>query len=129
MNIEPNHSLQARARKHAALGDSHRLRVVDLLTLGDLSVTELQEELTMQSNLLAHHLKALEEVGIITRHRSEGDRRRSYVTLAPGSLELMSTINLMGDLCQLFPTGIQTGADTTDSSRSRSSLSLPGIAV
>ncbi len=87
MNVELNHSLQNRARKHAALGDSHRLRIVDLLTLGDLSVTELQEELTMQSNLLAHHLKALEEVGIITRHRSEGDRRRSYVTLAPGSLD------------------------------------------
>ena len=87
MNVELTHSLQARARKHAALGDPNRLRVVDLLTVGDLSATELQDELDMPSNLLAHHLKALEEVGIVTRHRSEGDRRRSYVSLTAGSLD------------------------------------------
>ena len=33
------------------------------------------------SNLLAHHLRVLEEAGIIRRVRSEGDRRRSYVQL------------------------------------------------
>lgn len=87
MNTERNHSIEARALKHAALADAGRLRIVDLLTLGDLSASELQDELGMASNLLAHHLKALEDVGIIARHRSEGDRRRSYVTLAPGALE------------------------------------------
>lgn len=87
MNVELNHSLQARARKYAALADASRLRIVDLLTLGDLSASELQDELGMASNLLAHHLKALEEVGIVSRHRSEGDRRRSYVTLTTGALE------------------------------------------
>jgi protein-tyrosine-phosphatase/DNA-binding HxlR family transcriptional regulator len=87
MKTEANHSIEARALKHAALADAGRLRIVDLLTLGDLSASELQEELGMASNLLAHHLRALEEVGIIARHRSEGDRRRSYVTLAPGALD------------------------------------------
>jgi protein-tyrosine-phosphatase len=33
------------------------------------------------SNLLAHHLRVLEDAGIIRRVRSEGDRRRSYVQL------------------------------------------------
>jgi protein-tyrosine-phosphatase len=33
------------------------------------------------SNLLAHHLKVLEEAGVIRRVRSEGDKRRSYVQL------------------------------------------------
>ena len=37
----------------------------------------------MPSNLLAHHLKVLEEAGLISRHRSEGDRRRTYLRLVP----------------------------------------------
>lgn len=87
MNTELNLSLEARALKHAALSDSGRLRIVDLLAVGDLSSSELQSELGMASNLLAHHLRALEDAGIIERHRSEGDRRRSYVTLRPGALD------------------------------------------
>jgi ArsR family transcriptional regulator, arsenate/arsenite/antimonite-responsive transcriptional repressor / arsenate reductase (thioredoxin) len=39
----------------------------------------------MPSNLLAHHLRVLEEAGLVTRHRSEGDKRRSYLRLVPGT--------------------------------------------
>jgi ArsR family transcriptional regulator, arsenate/arsenite/antimonite-responsive transcriptional repressor / arsenate reductase (thioredoxin) len=87
MNIELNHSLEARALKHAALADSSRLHIVDLLTLSDLSSTELLAELGMTSNLLAHHLTALEGGGLIHRHRSEGDRRRSYISLREEAFE------------------------------------------
>ena len=41
----------------------------------------------MPSNLLSHHLRALEEAGLTIRHRSEADRRRSYIRLAAGALE------------------------------------------
>jgi ArsR family transcriptional regulator, arsenate/arsenite/antimonite-responsive transcriptional repressor / arsenate reductase (thioredoxin) len=37
--------------------------------------------------LLAHHLRVLEQAGVITRRRSEGDRRRTYLQLAPGALD------------------------------------------
>ncbi|GAA2127146.1 helix-turn-helix domain-containing protein [Arthrobacter humicola] len=87
MNIEAIKDLRARAAKHAALADPARLRIVDLLTLGDFSPTELQAELGMPSNLLSHHLRALEDAGLATRHRSEADRRRSYIRLAAGALE------------------------------------------
>jgi hypothetical protein len=40
----------------------------------------------MPSNLLAHHLRVLEEAGLVTRRRSEGDRRRTYLHLVPGAL-------------------------------------------
>ncbi|GGH90938.1 putative regulatory protein, ArsR family [Arthrobacter liuii] len=73
--------------KHAALADPARLRIVDLLTLGDFSPTELQGELGMASNLLAHHLRTLEGAGLATRRRSEADRRRSYIRLAAGALD------------------------------------------
>lgn len=88
MNIEPvEDGFRARVAKHAALADPARLRVMDLLTLGDFSPTELQAELGMVSNLLSHHLRALEEAGLVIRHRSEADRRRSYIRLAAGALE------------------------------------------
>ncbi|SLK13794.1 arsenate reductase/protein-tyrosine-phosphatase family protein [Arthrobacter sp. P2b] len=87
MKIEPASDFEARVARHAALADPARLRIVDLLTLGDFSPTELQAELGMSSNLLAHHLKTLEDAGLATRHRSEADRRRSYLRLAAGALD------------------------------------------
>jgi protein-tyrosine-phosphatase len=80
MNIE-RPGLAARARRHAALADVARLAVVDALALGDRSPGELQLALDLPSNLMAHHLKVLEAAGIVTRRRSEGDRRRTYLTL------------------------------------------------
>jgi ArsR family transcriptional regulator, arsenate/arsenite/antimonite-responsive transcriptional repressor / arsenate reductase (thioredoxin) len=73
--------LASRAHVHAALGDTTRLKVVDLLTFGDLTVNELRTGTGVSSNLLAHHLDTLEDVGIIERRVSEGDRRRRYVVL------------------------------------------------
>ncbi|WP_116948502.1 arsenate reductase/protein-tyrosine-phosphatase family protein [Jiangella endophytica] len=89
MNVERT-ELERRAATHAALSDPARLHMVDLLSLGDLSPSELQERLGMPSNLLAHHLRALEAAGLLTRRRSEADRRRSYVRLNPGALDGLS---------------------------------------
>lgn len=80
MNVERT-DLETRAAKHAALSDPSRLRIVDLLTLGDLSPTEITVALRMPSNLVAHHLNVLEAAHLIVRTRSEADRRRSYVRL------------------------------------------------
>jgi len=71
---------------HAALGDPSRLAIVDELVLGDRSPGELAEMLGLPSNLLAHHLRALEQAGVVERGRSEADRRRSYVRLVPSAL-------------------------------------------
>jgi protein-tyrosine-phosphatase/DNA-binding HxlR family transcriptional regulator len=87
MNSEQNHSLARRAVVHAALADPARLLITDTLTDGDASPSELAALLAMPSNLLAHHLHVLEHAGIITRRRSDGDRRRTYLRLAPGALD------------------------------------------
>lgn len=79
--------VEERAARHAALADATRLRIVDLLALGDLSPQEMQHRLDVTSNLLAHHLKVLESASLISRHRSEGDRRRSYVRLHADSFD------------------------------------------
>jgi protein-tyrosine-phosphatase/DNA-binding HxlR family transcriptional regulator len=87
MNDEREPSLTERAAVHAALGDPARLRIVDLLLLSDASPSELGEELDIPSNLLAHHLRVLQDAGVVLRRRSEGDRRRTYLRLATRALD------------------------------------------
>jgi protein-tyrosine-phosphatase/DNA-binding transcriptional ArsR family regulator len=70
-----------RAQRHAALGDPTRLAIVDELATSDRAPVELQRLTNIPSNLLAHHLDVLEQVGLITRSRSSGDGRRRYVHL------------------------------------------------
>jgi protein-tyrosine-phosphatase len=70
-----------RARLHAALGEEHRLAIVDELATSDRSFTELGRRLHLPANLLAHHLAVLEDAGLIERFGSAGDRRRRYVRL------------------------------------------------
>ncbi len=70
-----------RAQVLTALAEPVRMAMVDHLVLGDASPSELGAHVGLGSNLLAHHLRVLEEAGIVRRGRSEGDRRRSYVQL------------------------------------------------
>jgi protein-tyrosine-phosphatase/DNA-binding transcriptional ArsR family regulator len=66
----------------SALAEPVRMAMVDHLLLGDASPSELGAQVgDLGSNLLAHHLRVLEDAGIVRRVRSEGDRRRSYVQL------------------------------------------------
>src|SRR5271155_5667390 len=87
MNAEQTSDLARRAAVHAALADPARLQITDTLLAGDASPSELAAMLAMPSNLLAHHLRVLEQAGIIARRRSEGDRRRTYLRLIPGTLD------------------------------------------
>lgn len=70
-----------RAAIHAALADTQRLKIVDALATRDLAPGELGDLLGLSSSLLAHHLKTLATAGIVRRRRSDGDGRRSYVSL------------------------------------------------
>ncbi len=83
--------LALRAARHAALGDPHRLAIVDELAASDRSPAELQIAVGCPSNLLAHHLDVLEAAGLITRHRSTGDGRRRYVTLSHDVIGSLAT--------------------------------------
>lgn len=76
-----------RAARHAALGNGARLAIVDDLARSDRSPLELQRRFDIPSNLLAHHLDVLEQVGLISRHRSSGDGRRRYVRLERDALD------------------------------------------
>lgn len=73
--------LEQRAQMYAALGDPRRLGIFERLSVADAACGELGAELGIPTNLLAHHLRVLEEAGLIRRVRSEGDGRRTYVSL------------------------------------------------
>jgi ArsR family transcriptional regulator, arsenate/arsenite/antimonite-responsive transcriptional repressor / arsenate reductase (thioredoxin) len=90
MKAELTSGVAARAAVHAALADPARLQITDTLAVGDTSPSELAVMLAMSSNLLAHHLHVLEQAGLITRRRSDGDRRRTYLQLIPGTLESLT---------------------------------------
>ena len=90
MSPEQISDLARRAAIHAALADPARLQIADTLLAGDATPSDLAAMLAMPSNLLAHHLHALERAGVITRRRSEGDRRRTYLQLVPATLDSLA---------------------------------------
>ncbi len=79
-------SVAQRAAVHAALGEPVRLAIVEDLAVSDRSPKELAAQFSMPTNLLAHHLDVLEDVGLIERFVSAGDRRRRYIRLVPAPL-------------------------------------------
>lgn len=94
--------LQARASIHAALGDRHRLAIVDELMLSDRTFKELAELAALPGNLLAHHLAVLESAGLISRGPSEGDRRRRYIALRHDRLSGVGSLPLIAPQSILF---------------------------
>ena len=102
MLSETDPGLARRAIVHAALADTARLQITDTLLTGDASPSELAAMLGTPSNLLAHHLHVLEQAGIITRRRSEGDRRRTYLQLVPGVLDALAPPTARAALRVLF---------------------------
>jgi protein-tyrosine-phosphatase len=86
MSVEVPVDLAHRASVFAALGDPHRLRVVELLTSSDLTPSQLAVHLGIGSNLLAHHLRILEDADVVESLRSEGDGRRRYLRLVHGTV-------------------------------------------
>ena len=54
-----------------ALSDSNRLRIVQMLTGGELCACELNEELNITQPTLSHHMKVLGDCGLVTS-RKEG---------------------------------------------------------
>ncbi|WP_232832240.1 helix-turn-helix domain-containing protein [Nocardiopsis sp. FIRDI 009] len=98
VNIEPMNadvSLEQRSRLHAVLADSARLAITDALRTGDASPSELGDLVGMRSNLVAYHLRVLEEAGVIVRVRSEADHRRVYIRLRPEALSALAPATLL----------------------------------
>jgi protein-tyrosine-phosphatase/DNA-binding HxlR family transcriptional regulator len=100
--VSPDPTIERRARLHAALGDPLRLSIVDELMVSDRAPVELQALTGLASNLLAHHLDALEHAGLIVRSHSSGDGRRRYVRLVSGVLASLYPVTKLAPSDVLF---------------------------
>jgi protein-tyrosine-phosphatase len=87
LEVSAGATIEERVGVHRALADPIRVAIVDELIVGDRTPTELGTSLRVASNLMAHHLRVLEQRGIVERRRSIGDGRRSYMHLLPGRPE------------------------------------------
>lgn len=61
------------ARRFRALGEPMRVRILDLLRDGELSVNELTEQLSASQQNVSKHLALLVDVGMLSR-RKDGNR-------------------------------------------------------
>ena len=85
--------LEATATAFSALGDPHRLRIVDALRQGTLCVCELQARIRIAPNLLSYHLRVLRDAGLC-----EATRRGRWIDyrLVDGRLEDIQRIIAAG---------------------------------
>ena len=95
---------RARARVHAALAEPVRLAIVEALVLTDLAPDRFGAEAGLGGNLLAHHLKVLEDAGLVRRTVSAGARsvaRAHGLTLAdqPRGYDDVSEPDLVVSVC------------------------------
>ena len=72
-------SLERHAALFRALSDPRRLRILDLLRVGEQCVCDLQADLDCGQSLLSFHLRSLRDAGLVTV-RKEG--RWSHYRLA-----------------------------------------------
>lgn len=100
--MSDSHPIELRATVHRALADEHRLAMIDLLWQGDRTPAALQDATGLRSNLLAFHLNTLEDAGLVSRHPSQGDGRRRYVTLQPAAIPHVGPVAPLVVDCVLF---------------------------
>lgn len=72
--------LTQRTAVFKALSDPNRLRIFAELMAGDTCNCELKEKLGLSPNLLSHHLKVLENAGLVNSRRDVVDGRWIYYT-------------------------------------------------
>lgn len=62
-------AIESVASHFSALGDPIRLRILDLLTSGQMCVCELLESIDVAPNLLSYHLRVLRDAGLVNPSR------------------------------------------------------------
>ena len=104
------------ARRFRAIGEPMRVRILDLLRDGELSVNELAEQLGAGQQNVYKHLAVLADAGVLAR--SKDGTRVYYRIVDEGVFELCEQV--CGSLQQqLVGLAALVGATSTTSRRSR----------
>lgn len=88
------------SKKLKVLGDANRLKILDLLSCGELCACEILEHFDFTQPTLSHHMKVLMDCGLVTA-RKEG--LWNYYSLCPEScqslMENLSNVLLNSENC------------------------------
>jgi DNA-binding transcriptional ArsR family regulator len=104
------------ARRFRAIGEPMRVRILDLLRDGELSVNELAEQLGAGQQNVSKHLAVLADVGVLAR--TKDGTRVYYRIVDEGVFELCEQV--CGSLQQqLAGLAALVGGTSTTSRRSR----------
>ena len=87
-----------------ALGHPKRLRIFDLLMEGVQCNCEIAERLGFSLSLISHHMRALEETGLIVSERDAEDARWVYYSVDERALtRLREQLSLFLDPSRIQP--------------------------
>ena len=90
------------ARTLKAAGEPTRLRLLNLLRIGDTCVCDLQAVLHLPQHAVSRHLAVLRHAGLVTDHRH--GQRVVYSLAAPTSLPIKALCQLVADCCLMDET-------------------------
>ncbi|MFQ5812094.1 MAG: ArsR/SmtB family transcription factor [Anaerolineae bacterium] len=71
----PNAEVERRAKIFSALGNETRLKILKLLLRRGMRVSDIVESVAGAASTVAHHLRTLEDAGLVTSRR---DGRSTY---------------------------------------------------
>lgn len=120
MNIEVN--ADRVASLHRVLAEPARLGIAQALLREDLSPGDVARLFRMPTNLVAHHIGLLVDTGVARKCRSEGDARRSYVSLRRDD-KLVAELVRIGAPASMLP-GRIAFVCTRNSARSKIAAAL-----
>ena len=83
MPIDPDRVRAIAALRFRALGDETRLRILEALTEGERTVSELTLGVDVGQSLMSHHLRILREAGLVSDRRTG---RWVYYAIADSAL-------------------------------------------
>ena len=81
------------ALRFRALGDETRLRLLEILVDGELTVGDLVDQTGLGQSLVSHHLRTLRDAGLVVTRR---DGRWVFYDIADGAMS--SVRNVLADL-------------------------------
>ena len=87
---------EANAKVFKALGDSNRLKIIDILSCGEKCACELLENFDFTQPTLSHHVKVLIECGLVLS-RKEGTWNYYKLHITNANRLILNLKNIMTD--------------------------------